>query len=337
MRKIDQLATVFPDELAQRVFNVISQAEFKYGWRSSTSTGYGHWNRDYGQGGSENGLDITHNIQEPVLLEAWQYLKTIYWPQADLLRCYVNAHTFGVEGYPHVDSTRADDKTMVMYMNKDWRREWGGETIVYDGNRIAHAELPAYNRGIVFYGNQTHQARAVTRICPDARMTLMFKFNENRDQKRNDIQTFLTSIGAYRVAHGRTNLAYHLLNTYDELRARGQSQDLCNAGALHSIFGTNWFQTQTVSLTSSDVIQNLIGDRALQLVHFFNQLDRPETLEAALKNKTLEVVSRSGVKITLNQQTFDDLCTVEAANLAEQDILKHYPHLQALWRTVGHK
>jgi hypothetical protein len=332
MRKIDQIATVFPADIAERVYNLVSNAEFKYGWRSSMSTGYGHWNKDYGRGGSENGIDISANLKDyPALDEAWRYLKSMYWPAADLVRCYVNVHTFGVEGYPHTDSSRIDDKTVVVYVNKGWRREWGGETVVYDGNKIACAELPAFNRGIVFYGDQYHQARSVTRICPEARMTLMFKFSEVRDETRNAIQTFLRNSGAYAIEHDKSKLAYHLLNTYDDLKARGHDQAICSAGGMHSIFGTNWFKSSTVTLANSAVIENIVGSRALQLIHFFNQLNRPDTLEAALKNKSLDVVSNTGVKITLNQETFDALCYIEAANLADQKFLKNYPHLQAMW------
>lgn len=92
------------------------------------------------------------------------------------MRCYANAHTFGVEGYPHVDSRKPGNYTTIFYINPVWKPEWAGETIfMNDLGDIAHAVLPKPGRMVLFDGRIIHAARAVTRICPAMRVTLMFK------------------------------------------------------------------------------------------------------------------------------------------------------------------
>ena len=175
MNGISQLTQVFPEDLLKTVSDYIDTVPWKYGWASNRGIEFTHWNHSFAKGSTENGLDISNNLPEPIL-RAWNHLKVNYLGDQTLLRCYTNSHTYGVEGYPHTDSKRAVDNTIVVYMNPEWRREWGGETTVYDGDTIVHAELPKYNKGLIFPGAAVHQARSVTRVCPAQRITLMFKF-----------------------------------------------------------------------------------------------------------------------------------------------------------------
>lgn len=92
------------------------------------------------------------------------------------MRCYANAHTFGIEGYPHTDSRKPGNVTTIFYINPQWKPEWAGETVfINDLGDIAHAVLPRPGRAVVFDGTIVHSARAVTRLCPALRVTLMFK------------------------------------------------------------------------------------------------------------------------------------------------------------------
>jgi hypothetical protein len=216
-------------------------------------------------------------------------------------------------------------------MNPEWRRDWGGETMLYDGYNIVHAELPKYNKGLVFPGAQMHQARSVTRICPAQRITLMFKHcPRGVDPIRDNIQRFVTALGAHKTKHSGRNLATHLLNTYDSLKANGYDQITCSAGALHSIFGTNAFKVQTLQLQDRAQVVNVIGEEATQLVELFHKIRRPGTLERALATKTKQVDSNDGSLITLNEIQLNRLCAIEAANLSDQKALKNYEHLRKL-------
>ena len=211
-------------------------------------------------------------------------------------------------------------------MTKHWQRDWGGETTIYHGDNIAHAELPKYNAGIIFHGDQWHSARAVTRICPSQRITLMFKYAEHgTDPMRDEIQKFLTLLGCESVKHSGRTLWTHLLNVYDILKQHGHSQEVCSAGGLHSIFGTNAFKHQMLNINQRHVVVNLIGEDATKLVELFHAVKRPNTLESAIKNNSLVVELNTGVKKTLTQNELNSICAIEAANLADQKSLKNYP------------
>lgn len=325
MKSISTIKQVFPEELLTDVSKVIDTVPWKYGWASNRNIEFTHWNHDFAGANSLNGIDCADKLSG-TLKTAWQHIQdNITGPQA-LLRCYTNAHTFGVEGYPHIDSRREEDKTIVVYMTKHWQRDWGGETTVYDGDDIVHAELPKYNHGLIFYGNQYHQARSVTRICPAQRVTLMFKFCPHGiDPQRESLQRFLTLIGADKIKHSGRNLWTHLLNVYDILKEHGYRTEICSAGGLHSVFGTNIFKTQTLTPAHRTMVVNTIGDEATKYVELFSRIKRPATLESALKNKTLEVETISGATMTLSQIELNILCAIEAANLADQKSLNKYP------------
>lgn len=325
MNSIKRIEQVFPEELLKDVTTIIDSVPWRYGWASNKSIEFTHWNHSFAKGGALNTLDISDQLTGTIQA-AWQHIQDNITGPQQLLRCYTNSHTFGVEGYPHTDSKRDADKTLVIYMNKHWQRDWGGETTIYHGDDIAHSELPKYNRGLVFSGSDWHSARAVTRICPAQRITLMFKYCEkNLDPQRDKLQSFLTLIGAEDVKHSGRTLWTHLLNVYDLLKQHGYKTEVCAAGGLHSIFGTNAFKTQMLRWDQRHVVVNLIGEEATKYVELFHTVKRPQTLESALKNNTLEVELNSGATKTLSQIELNILCAIEAANLADQKSLKNYP------------
>lgn len=329
-----QIKQVFPNDTLEQINKVIKQVPWRYGWASNKSIEFTHWNYDFTDATVENGLDVSDQLQGAIA-DAWQHLQKEYFGPQTLLRCYTNSHTYGVEGYPHTDSKRLVDQTVVIYMTPEWSRAWGGETVVYDNNNIVHAELPNYNSGIVFPGAQYHCARGVTRICPAQRITLMFKFAPvNADPLRDKIQHFCQTIGADKIKHKSGKLMGHLLRTYDILKSNGHNDVVCAAGAMHSIFGTNAFKHQTLTLEQKDQVLEIIGAEALALVELFHTIKRPRTLETALENNSLTVELNLGGTSTLSQNQLNSICAIEAANLADQKSLKDFPLIKKFLRTV---
>jgi hypothetical protein len=325
MNSIKKVEQVFTDELLKDVSTMIDAVPWKYGWASNKSIEFTHWNHSFAKGGALNSIDISDQLSGTIK-SAWDHIQANITGPQSLLRCYTNSHTFGVEGYPHTDSRRDADKTLVIYMNKHWQRDWGGETTIYTGDEIAHAELPKYNRGLIFSGTEWHSARAVTRICPAQRITLMFKYCEkNFDPQREKLQAFLTLIGADNVKHSGRNLWTHLLTVYDMLKEHGYKTEICAAGGLHSIFGTNIFKHATLTQAQRTMVVNTIGEEATKLVELFSSIKRPNTLESALKNNTTTVELNTGATKTLSQIELNILCAIEAANLADQKSLNKYP------------
>jgi hypothetical protein len=327
-----------PDAIADPLFDYIKTLTWSYGWRSNFNVGYAHWNNDIAGVSTYNGIDIADRIQDKEsLYQAWQHINAEYLKDYVLIRCYANAHTYGVEGYPHTDSVREDDVTVVIYMNRDWQREWGGETVVYDGDNIIQSSTPMFNRAVLFKGNQHHSARGVTRTCPELRRTLMFKCARiATDTKRDQLQKFLEQSGATASRHQNSTLIAHLLGTYDLLRAADQSDAVCFAGAAHSLFGTNIYRDACMSYDQQDELKEIIGNQALELVNLFATVDRPWALEktAGEYSKTLPLTG--GATVEISPEQFYALYAIEAANLYEQhgSIPKSYPNLQKFWSTI---
>jgi hypothetical protein len=210
-------------------------------------------------------------------------------------------------------------------MNKQWHREWAGETVVFDKDEISTSTMPRFNRAMIFNSNQWHCARGVTRICPEQRRTLMFKCAKvDIDTDRDRLQIFLEDIGAFTQSHNSANLARHLLNTYDLLMSVGAEKSVCLAGGAHSIFGTNAFKYQSLKFNEIDRLENVIGIDATRLVKLFATIDRPHVLE----NGTCS-------DLNVSEQDFYNLKMIEAANLHEQNELKKCINLQKFWQGIS--
>lgn len=296
--------------------------------------GYAHWNCDFANVSIANGLDIEGNIHG-VIKDAWNFIKANHLPGHVLIRCYANAHTYGVEGYPHTDSRRDGDVTVVVYLNKNWKREWGGETLVYEGNKIVHAEIPAFNRSVIFPGNQSHCARGVTRICPEQRITLMFKAAKvNADVDRDNLQRLLEKYDANNLDHTNGSLMNHLLVTYDILKEFGADPHVCLAGGAHSVFGTNAFTKVCIPYESRQEVESCIGQEAMTLVDLFKDIDRPATLSENLTKDQPVLRLLSGGSLPVDMKTLIDLVLIECANLEEQGALQKNKALSQIWKAL---
>lgn len=344
INKIVQISNVFEHELLYKVKDEIDNSPLRYGWKSNRGLnhGFSHWNHSYVKAAAYNTIDISDRLPE-ALKVAWEFIKKQYMGEelpgaTKLLRCYINGHTYGVEGYPHTDSQRHTDHTMVIYMTPNWRRFWGGETLIYSQNKILHAELPMFNNGLIFPSHETHCARQVTRACPELRITLMFKFTNTTDTARDFLQQFLIDIGADKLKHSSRFLINHLLNVYDRLSVHGYSEDVCLAGGLHSIFGTTIYKTKALADDKHDMLTEKFGEKVVHLVDLFKSIKRPWCLENALIEKDSEgshahIVELNTDKyesIILNDYELDSLCAIEAINLDDQGSVHKYDHLSRL-------
>jgi hypothetical protein len=116
---------------------------------------------------------------------------------------------------------------------------------------------------------------------------------------------FLIEAGTIDQAHSGRTLHEHLVGTWTLLTDWHCSVDICNAGLFHSIYGTATFKPKTVSIDDRDVIQEMIGDRAENLVHLFCTTDSPRYINF--------------LKMKLQQSDLCDLMTIEYANMIDQN------------------
>lgn len=170
---------------------------WSYGWESAANDApFCHWNHDFLKTSRRNAEDSQMLLflqdDHAILQEIWMKLRDGPLRGHVLLRCYANAHTYGTEGYPHLDARQPDFFTTIFYVNPVWKPDWAGETVFFNADRdIAKAVLPKPGRLVIFPGNILHVARGLSRACPAMRVTLMFKTRldpasrNDTDQKEN--------------------------------------------------------------------------------------------------------------------------------------------------------
>jgi hypothetical protein len=147
---------------------------------------------------------------------------------------------------------------------------------------------------------------------------------------------FLIELGAKDTPHSGSTLFDHLLGTYEILVSVDAPADACSAGLFHSIYGTAQFKRSLLSLSDRDKLVSRIGEGAERLVMLFSLLERPRSLIRTVANdaRPLEFVfgdvisvgDRSG-DATISRKEFDNLLTIEAANLLDQRVLWEQPVL----------
>jgi SM-20-related protein len=296
----------------------LSGRPWTYGWKSNDDIGFGHWNADITQTLKTNPTDVSDRLPFE-LVTMWNKINHgIFGGKAMLTRCYANQATHGIEGYIHTDTTRQEDHTVVVYMNETWDTNWGGETVLYtpDLKSIAVSYIPQYGRIVVFPGIIPHKASAVSRICPVARMTLMFKVSIDPKPMEDDeskLIGFLDKIGAGKMPHKNGTLLDHLYRCYRIVKDMKMPAYIALAAGLHSVYGTNKFNNALLDFKSKDV-EETFGHEVDELVRLFSTIDRPKVLEEGA--------------YFLGKNLFALRC-IETANLYDQGELlpKDYPNL----------
>lgn len=293
-------------ELANVILAAVESGKWSYGWHSNRDVGYPHWNYSVVKTHEKNVTPIS--IPSPYK-HAWDMMKHALPHHAYPIRCYANLHTFGTEGYPHTDSVRNTETTLVLYLNKEWKREWGGETTIFNGDDIEDAVMPKFGRWIQFPSNMVHCARSVSRICPVQRVTFVIKAR-HPDGDSAKLESFLTEIGADDSKHKQGSLRDHLIRVYELLRTKTNNKNVAIAGGLHSVYGTRGYQAIGL-MGKNQIIKEFIakeyGAPVENLVTRFSKCD---------------LRGRSG-------ETELDL--MKAANLLDQGLLKESPVLKEFW------
>jgi Rps23 Pro-64 3,4-dihydroxylase Tpa1-like proline 4-hydroxylase len=334
---------LLPPTIYENLARFTSSQRMEFGSRSNSMTDpHGHWSRKFIAAGNHNLADLSSMLSETdeftPLEEAWKWLRTSGLTGSVLIRCYLNGYTYGTDGYFHTDSHRADEHTVIVYMNEDWEPDWAGETVFLDDDGdIIKSVLPRRNRAVIFPSNVLHAGRSVSRKCTVLRETMIFKTRKKRSRDFEKLSEFLRKIGAMNFTHQRGTLHDHLVRTFSNLEKRGFDRNVCFAGGLHAIYGTNAFRHAVVTRASRSRIVEAFGEKAEYLAYLFSILERPKTLESPLKleGQTAVVETRNKDKLSLERTIFDDLRKIECANLADQKVLERYETLCENWRRHG--
>jgi SM-20-related protein len=136
----------------------------------------------------ENNGDIEAELERnsPLVFNMWKQIRDRIFSGHALVRCYANGYPFGSEGSVHMDANVSTHFTGLYYPHLAWDANYAGETVFFDrGCRDIIASIyPKPNRFVVFPGTIPHVARGVSRRCRDLRITLMFKTEKLRTERR---------------------------------------------------------------------------------------------------------------------------------------------------------
>jgi hypothetical protein len=308
------------DTTAIELWNKYRRFRFSYYWAGNVKSPLNHWHHSIADGGLHGVDDVADKFYNKpgydLESQVWDVIKRdIIVEPCKLLRCYVNAYTFGTEGAMHTDSNREGEYTVMLYLNREWQMNWAGETVILDkdGTDIQQAVVPRFRRIVKFPCNRLHAARPISKTCNELREVLVYKvrLDSAPDILDTKYTKLLNQIGADKTQHSKGTLKSHLMGTYHILQNKKQSSDVCLAGLFHSVYGTSIF-TYT-STTDRDIVKSVIG-AAERLVWLFCNLDRPACWSVA--GNTLPTKDGGTVEVTAEER--EQLATIEAANLEDQ-------------------
>lgn len=132
----------------------------------------------------------------------------------------------------------------------------------------------------------------------------------------------LEALGAKALGHVNGSLIAHLEGTYQYLRAWGNRQELCIAGLYHAVYSTHGYQHQLATLNQRDLIIQMIGAEAENIVYHFSACDRHDFYPRIGRDKPVLFLDRFLHKTKiLENQLLCDLLELTVAN--ELEIARH--------------
>lgn len=324
-----RLTNVLPEDLYGRLINLVKTAPLYYGAKSNSRTDpYGHLSWKPFHDKTDNLADIGQLVSEDTLRQVWlsvagrREVRDFIGGSPRLLRYYVNAYTYGMDGYFHRDSERIGEVTVILFLCEKWFPDWAGECVCMTDDWEGYWFLPPKrNAAVMLPSNMLHCGRAVSRKCPEARTVLVMKMRPQRNVPFEMLSSWLVQRGALKLDHKDGTLHDHLVRVFTALECKGLPLSVCLGGGLHSIYGTNVFTKQLVAADekSRAQVRAAFGFEAENLSFMFHSLaDRPAWLEKICIDPQLTYLQ-------------SHLCLIEAANLADQGSLDKWPNLRRLW------
>ena len=189
---IDVYDNVLEEHNAILIDDEVKKLAWKYDYPSEPSKPNKHWHVLCGHNKEEcdaASYDWAHSLFD-MFVNKFDF-KSKY-DVVDYERIYCNAHTHGIEPHLHIDD---GDFTMIYYPRMDWKKEWGGGTLVDD--TLVHY---AGNKLIVFTASLPHKAMPVSRECYQLRTCVVFKCNVV-DQAKETVEFYKNAIerGNYKI------------------------------------------------------------------------------------------------------------------------------------------
>ena len=163
---------------------------WRFGQKSNNDTVYPMWFQAYYETFKKK---YKEGIPEEIIQIGDRFIDLI-GDEYMLVRNMMAGNTFGQDGDIHDDwLTPGESMTGVLYINRRWEDNWGGETIVYDKENLSKVEISKFEAGklIVFDGSNPHIGKGPQRACGELRCILAMQavktdaWQEHLDKQRN--------------------------------------------------------------------------------------------------------------------------------------------------------
>ena len=103
-----------------------------------------------------------------------------YYPHNMYYNCYKHGDECGI----HQDRvTKEDNKTLIIYLTKEWKADWHGETLIYDDkeDEIAGGVKPYPNTAMMFDSKLKHGVSHISKFCTATRTILVLQMENIND------------------------------------------------------------------------------------------------------------------------------------------------------------
>ena len=149
----------------------IQQPEWSFGQKSNDDTVYPMW----GQGFYNVSNNQYKETASQYVVELGDRFLDMIDDEYIMVRSMLAGNTFGQDGDIHQDWLVPNESiTGVVYLNRKWEDNWGGETVVYSKQDPNHTEISKFETGklIVFDGSNPHIGKGPQRACGELRCIL---------------------------------------------------------------------------------------------------------------------------------------------------------------------
>ena len=148
--------------------STVCQPRWFFGQKSNNDTVYPMW----GQGFYDTFKGEYKEDANEWIREVGDRFLKICGDEYTLVRSMLAGNTFGQDGDIHDDwLVPGESLTGVLYLNRRWEDNWGGETVVYNREDRNQAEISKFEAGklIVFDGSNPHIGKGPQRACGELR------------------------------------------------------------------------------------------------------------------------------------------------------------------------
>jgi hypothetical protein len=140
------------------------------------------------------------------------------------------------------------------------------------------------------------------------------------DKNYKRMTDYLVGLGIDQVSHTTKTYLGHLVAVYRLMEANDCTEEVCQAGMFHSIYGTQKFQGFKLPLEKRSDVRELIGDRAERLAYLNCAMFRPSFDKCVPQPEgPYRITDRiTDKEVVVNRVDFDDLARVHLFDWLEQ-------------------